>query len=421
MRRAYGPRRLWDRDADPIHVVGGGLAGSEAAWQVAEMGVPVVLHEMRPVVGTFAHQTDGLAELVCSNSFRSDDDEQNAVGLLHWEMRAAGGLVIATADRHALPAGSALAIDREPFSRRDHRPPRGPPARHHRPRRGRRPAAGRLVERHRRHRPADLAGARRGDPRADRRDARSPSSTPSPRSCTSTPSTSPRPGSSRATTRARPRPSAPPTSTARWTATSTRPSSTRCSPPRRPSSRTGRRDTPYFEGCLPIEVMAERGRETLRFGPLKPVGLTNPHAPDVKPYAVVQLRRDNALGTLYNLVGFQTKMKHGAQTEVFRMIPGLENAAFARLGGIHRNTFLNSPRLLDGRAAAAGRPAPALRRPDHRRRGLRRERGDGPARRPPGRRRAPRPPARPAAARRPRSARSSATSPAAPRPRPSSR
>ena len=157
------------------------------------------------------------------------------------------------------------------------------------------------------------------------------------------------------------------------------------------------RDTPYFEGCLPIEVMAERGRETLRFGPLKPVGLTNPHAPDVKPYAVVQLRRDNALGTLYNIVGFQTKMKHGAQAEVFRMIPGLENAAFARLGGIHRNTFLNSPRLLDGQLRLQRRPAPALRRPDHRRRGLRRERRDGPARRPHGRRRAARAAARPAA------------------------
>ena len=157
------------------------------------------------------------------------------------------------------------------------------------------------------------------------------------------------------------------------------------------------RATPYFEGCLPIEVMAERGRETLRFGPLKPVGLTNPHAPERKPYAVVQLRRDNALGTLYNLVGFQTKMKHGDQTRVFRMIPGLENAAFARLGGIHRNTFLNSPRLLDGRLRLQGRPAAALRRPDHRRRGLCRERRHGPARRPHGRGRAPGPAARPAA------------------------
>ena len=265
---------------DPIHVIGGGLAGSEAAWQVAEAGVPVVLHEMRPVVGTFAHKTDGLAELVCSNSFRSDDDEQNAVGLLHWEMRAAGGLVIGDRRPPRLPAGErarhrprALLAPRSP---RGSRRTRSSPSTAPRSPACRRPtgtqvivATGPLTS------PA-LAEAIRG---ADRRDARSPSSTPSRRSCISTPSTSPRPGSSRATTRARPRPSAPPISTARWTATSTRPSSTRCSPPRRPSSRTGRRDTPYFEGCLPIEVMAERGRETLRFGPLKPVGLTNPHAP----------------------------------------------------------------------------------------------------------------------------------------------
>ena len=145
---------------------------------------------------------------------------------------------------------------------------------------------------------------------------------------------------------------------------------------------------PYFDGCLPIEVMAERGRETLRFGPMKPVGLTNPHRPDEKPYAVVQLRQDNALGTLWNMVGFQTKLKHGAQTEVFRTIPGLEKAVFARLGGLHRNTFINSPRLLDGAAAAEGRSAPALRRPDHRRRGLCRERRHRPARRPLRRRRA---------------------------------
>ena len=204
---------------DPIHVIGGGLAGSEAAWQVAEAGVPVVLHEMRPVVGTFAHKTGGLAELVCSNSFRSDDDEQNAVGLLHWEMRAAGGLVIADRRPPRLPAGErarhrprALLAPRSPRALEAHplvTIDRGEVA-------GLPPAD--WDSGHRRHRPADLAGARRGDPGADRRDARSPSSTPSRRSCTSRRSTSPRPGSSRATTRARPRRSAPPISTARWTA-----------------------------------------------------------------------------------------------------------------------------------------------------------------------------------------------------------
>ena len=266
----------------PIHIIGGGLAGSEAAWQAARAGVPVVLHEMRPVVGTFAHKTAGLAELVCSNSFRSDDDEQNAVGLLHWEMRAAGGLVIGDR-RPPQPARRRRARHRpRALLRRDHRPPRGPPPRHHRPRRGRRPAPRRLDQRDRRHRPADLARARRGDPRPDRRvRARLLRRHRADRALRHR-STSPRPGSSRATTRARPRPSAPPTSTARWTAAEYEAFVDALLAADKTEFKDWERDTPYFEGCLPIEVMAERGRETLRFGPMKPVGLTNPHAPDVE-------------------------------------------------------------------------------------------------------------------------------------------
>ncbi len=330
----------------PIHVVGGGLAGAEAAFQAAEMGVPVILHEMRPHTGTFAHQTANLAELVCSNSFRSDDDEQNAVGLLHWEMRQAGGLVIAAADAHRLPAGSALAIDREPFA-------------------------------------AEITARLEAHPLVaiDRAEA---AGLP-PEDWTSVivatgPLTSPALADAiraltdetalaffdaiapivhfdtidlgRAWFQSRyDKGDTPEERAAYLNCPMTRPEYEAfidaLLAAETAEFKDWERDTPYFEGCLPIEVMAARGRDTLRFGPMKPVGLTNPHAPDVKPYAVVQLRRDNALGTLYNIVGFQTKMKHGEQTRVFRMIPGLGEAAFARLGGIHRNTFLNSPRLLD--------------------------------------------------------------------------
>ena len=331
---------------DPVHVIGGGMAGSEAAWQLASAGVPVILHEMRPVVGTFAHLTDGLAEMVCSNSFRSDDDTQNAVGLLHWEMRAAGGLVIGAADRHALPAGGALAVDRGPFSADvtarleahplvtlDRAEVAGlPPA-------GWRSvivATGPLTS------PA-LAGAIR-----DLTDEGALAFFDAIAPIVHFESID----LSKAWFQSR---------YDKGETEAERTAYLNCPMDRdqyesfidallaaeKTEFKDWERDTPYFEGCLPIEVMAERGRETLRFGPLKPVGLTNPHAPDRKPHAVVQLRRDNALGTLYNIVGFQTKMKHGAQAEVFRRIPGLENAAFARLGGIHRNTFLNSPRLLD--------------------------------------------------------------------------
>jgi methylenetetrahydrofolate--tRNA-(uracil-5-)-methyltransferase len=332
---------------EPIHIVGGGLAGSEAAWQAAGMGVPVILHEMRPAVGTFAHRTAGLAELVCSNSFRSDDDEQNAVGLLHWEMRAAGGLIIATGDRHALPAGSALAIDREPFSAE---------------------VTARLAAH-------PLVTIERGEV------AGLPPAGWSSVIVATGPLTSPALAEAiRALTDERALAFFDAIAPivhfdtvdmdvawfqSRYDKGETEAERTaylNCPMDRgqyeafvdallaagKTEFKDWETDTPYFEGCLPIEVMAERGRETLRFGPLKPVGLTDPHAPDRKPHAVVQLRRDNALGTLYNMVGFQTKMKHGAQVEVFRTIPGLGQAAFARLGGIHRNTFLNAPRLLDG-------------------------------------------------------------------------
>ncbi len=262
-----------------LHIVGGGMAGSEAAWQAAHMGVPVVIHEMRPKVATFAHRTGDLAEMVCSNSFRSDDDEQNAVGLLHWEMRAANGLIMHTADQHRLPAGGALAVDRDPF-------------------------AAAVTARLKAHPnitvsyeeitelPRDghwifATGPLTSDalwpPPSQPRPAPTPSpfSTPSPRSSITTASTCPAPGCSRAMTRARVRPSAPPISTARWTTTNTR----RFIDALLSADKTEFKDgetAGYFDGCLPIEVMAERGRETLRYGPMKPVGLTNPHQPDVK-------------------------------------------------------------------------------------------------------------------------------------------
>ncbi len=337
---------------EALHIVGGGMAGAEAAWQAAEAGMQVILHEMRPERGTFAHQTDHLAEMVCSNSFRSDDDEQNAVGLLHWEMRAAGGLLIAMADRHALPAGGALAVDREAFARAvTERLHAHPNIRIERGEISALPtdghwiiATGPLT--------SDALGqaiaAETGTEALAFFDAIAPivyfDSVDMSRA---------------------------------WF-------QSRYDKGETEEERTAYLNCPmdrdqyeafidallaadktefhagetagYFDGCLPIEVMAERGRETLRHGPMKPVGLTNPHAPDVKPHAVVQLRRDNALGTLYNIVGFQTKMKYGAQTSVFKMIPGLEQASFARLGGIHRNTFLNSPTLLDDKLRLRSRP-----------------------------------------------------------------
>ena len=328
---------------DILNIIGGGMAGSEAAWQAANAGIKVVIHEMRPKVETFAHRTGNLGEMVCSNSFRSDDDEQNAVGLLHWEMRASNGLIMATAEKHRLPAGGALAVDRDPFAE-------------------------------------SVTAALTSHPNIS----------VSYEEITSLPTD----GNWIIAT-------GPLTSGALAEAIAAETGAealaffdaiapivyhdsinmdiawmqSRYDKGETIEEQTAYLNCPmnkeqyeafidalltadktefkegetagYFDGCLPIEVMAERGRETLRFGPMKPVGLTNANDPENKPYAVVQLRRDNALGTLYNIVGFQTKMKYGAQKAVFNTIPALENAEFARLGGIHRNSFINSPTLLD--------------------------------------------------------------------------
>jgi methylenetetrahydrofolate--tRNA-(uracil-5-)-methyltransferase len=337
-----------------LHIIGGGMAGSEAAWAAAQAGVKVVIHEMRPVRGTDAHQTDGLAELVCSNSFRSDDDEHNAVGLLHWEMRQAGSLIMAKGDEHKLPAGGALAVDREAFSAAVTAALEAHPnisiSREEVP--GLPPtdwastiiATGPLTS------PAlaqDIRAAT-GDEGLAFFDAIAPivyrDSINFSKAWYQSRYDKAGPGGSGADYINCPLDkaqyeafiaallAAEKTTFKEW------------------------EGTPYFDGCLPIEVMAERGPETLRHGPMKPMGLTNAHQPDIKPYAVVQLRQDNALGTLYNMVGFQTKMKYGAQTDVIRMIPGLEKAEFARLGGIHRNTFINSPKLLDGQLRLKERP-----------------------------------------------------------------
>lgn len=325
-----------------LNIIGGGMAGSEAAWQAAQMGVNVVIHEMRPQVKTFAHQTADLGEMVCSNSFRSDDHEQNAVGLLHWEMLQAEGVIIQTAYEHRLPAGGALAVDREVFAK-------------------------------------NITRKLKAHPKITIVNNEIDALPQSGHWIVATgPLTSSALGASLAKTTGR-------DALAFFDAIapilyydsidmSKAWMQSRYDKGETEAERTAYLNCPmdksqyerfidalleaektefhegetagYFDGCLPIEVMAERGRETLRFGPMKPVGLTNPHSSQ-KPYAVVQLRRDNALGTLYNIVGFQTKMKYGAQKEVLRQIPGLETAEFARLGGIHRNTFLNSPTLLD--------------------------------------------------------------------------
>lgn len=330
----------------PIHIIGGGMAGSEATWQIASAGVPVILHEMRGVKGTEAHQTDQLAELVCSNSFRSDDHTTNAVGVLHEEMRRAGGLIITTAADHQVPAGSALAVDREGFAEAITAKLEAhplvtivrqeitgiPPENWDSVIIATGPLTSQAL--------AEAIHAHTGEGDLAFFDAIAPivyfDSVDMDVAWRQSRYDKPGPGGDTAAyincgmNEAQYNAfldaliAAPKTEFKDW-----------------------EKDTPYFEGCLPIEVMAERGRETLRFGPMKPVGLTNPYDPTVKSHAVVQLRQDNALGTLWNMVGFQTKLKHGAQAEIFRMIPGLEKAEFARLGGIHRNTFLNSPKLLD--------------------------------------------------------------------------
>jgi methylenetetrahydrofolate--tRNA-(uracil-5-)-methyltransferase len=331
----------------PIHIIGGGLAGSEAAWQAAEAGVSVNLYEMRPTRGTDAHETDGLAELVCSNSFRSDDAENNAVGLLHEEMRRCNSIIFQSADKNQVPAGGALAVDRDGFSKDVQAtleahplvtiireevqglPPEewdnviiatGPltsPSLSE--------AIAELTDEaslsffdaiapiiHKDSINFDIAWFQsRYDKVGPGGDGKDYINLPMDRAQYDAFIQGLIEGDK--------------TDFKEW-----------------------EKSTPYFDGCLPIEVMAERGPETLRHGPMKPVGLTNPRDPENKPCAIVQLRQDNALGTLYNMVGFQTKLKHGGQTELFRTIPGLEDAQFARLGGLHRNTFLNSPKLLDG-------------------------------------------------------------------------
>ncbi|WP_174800609.1 methylenetetrahydrofolate--tRNA-(uracil(54)-C(5))-methyltransferase (FADH(2)-oxidizing) TrmFO [Martelella limonii] len=338
----------------PIHVIGGGLAGSEASWQIANAGIPVILHEMRGVRETAAHKTDGLAELVCSNSFRSDDATSNAVGVIHAEMRLANSLIMACADAHQVPAGGALAVDRDGFSDAvtaklaDHPlvtivreevatlPPEdwdqaiiatGPLTA---------PALAEAIQEKTGREALAFFDAIAPIVYRDtidmdicwfqsRYDKVGPGGTGKDYiNC--------------------------PMNEAEYNAFIDAMIA---------GDKTDFHEwegTPYFDGCLPIEVMAERGRETLRHGPMKPMGLTNAHNPEVKPYAVVQLRQDNALGTLYNIVGFQTKLRYGAQKHILQMIPGLGEAEFARLGGLHRNTYLNSPVLLDHTLTLKGRP-----------------------------------------------------------------
>jgi methylenetetrahydrofolate--tRNA-(uracil-5-)-methyltransferase len=329
----------------PIHVVGGGLSGSEAAWQIARRGLPVVLHEMRPLRSTAVHKTGHCAELVCSNSFRSDDAESSAIGLLHGEMRLLGSLIMRAADANKVPAGSALAVDREGFA-------------------------------------ATVTAALQGEPLIDVRREEIGQLPPEWDNViiATGPLTSPALADAiRALTgeealaffdaiapivhrdsidfdtawfQSRYDKAGPAGSGADYiNCPLTRAQYDAFVDQLLAGDKVAFHDfemaTPYFDGCLPIEIMAERGRETLRHGPMKPFGLTNPHQPAQKPYAVVQLRQDNKLGTLFNMVGFQTKLKHGEQQRIFRTIPGLSNAEFARLGGLHRNTFLNAPKLLD--------------------------------------------------------------------------
>ena len=338
---------MTDTNIKPVHIIGAGMAGSEAAWQCAQMGVPVVLHEMRPHRMTDAHQTGGFAELVCSNSFRSDDAYGNAVGLLHEEMRRCDSLIMGMGELHKLPAGGALAVDRDHFS----------------------DAVTMILTQH----PlitieygevGDLPPKAWGNSIIATGPLTAPSLAKAILKLTGEDSLAffdaiapivhkDSIDFDKAWFQSRYDKKGPSGDGADYI---------NCPLDKeqyetfindliaaeKTEFKAFEKDTPYFESCLPIEVMAERGPETLRFGPMKPVGLTNPHNPTVKAYGIVQLRQDNALGTLYNMVGFQTKMKYGSQTDIFRKIPGLEKAVFARLGGIHRNTFINSPKLLNG-------------------------------------------------------------------------
>ncbi len=338
--------------AQTLHIIGGGMAGSEAAWQAANAGLDVVIHEMRPKVETFAHKTGDLAEMVCSNSFRSDDDEQNAVGLLHWEMRRAGGLIMAAADANSLPAGGALAVDRDAFSAYV----TAQIAAHPRitvqsDEITELPAQGHWIIA-----TGPLTSGALGQAIAAETGAEALAFFDAIAPIVYFDSVD----LSKAWFQSRyDKGETEEEQKAYLNCPMSRDQYEAFIDALLAADKTEFHEgetAGYFDGCLPIEVMAERGRETLRFGPMKPVGLTNPHDPQTKAYAVVQLRRDNALGTLFNIVGFQTKMKYGAQTEVLRMIPGLENARFARLGGIHRNTFLNSPTLLDSQMRLKSRP-----------------------------------------------------------------
>ncbi len=329
----------------PINIIGGGMAGCEAAWQLISANIPVQIHEMRPQKETFAHKTNLLAELVCSNSFRSQDHENNAVGLLHWEMKEANSLIIEKAYKCAVPAGSALAVDRDQFAKEISELLETSP----------------LVTISREEvtdlsvfgdRPVIVATGPlsseklianlvklTGQENLAFFDAIAPivyaDSIDMHKAWFQS----------------------------RYDKGETEEAKNaylNCSLNKneyyqfvenlleadKTEFHQWEKNTPYFNGCLPIETMAERGRETLRFGPMKPVGLTDPRTPTAKPYAVVQLRHENKFGTLFNIVGFQTKMKHSAQVEVFRTIPALKNAKFARLGGVHRNTFINSPKIL---------------------------------------------------------------------------
>jgi methylenetetrahydrofolate--tRNA-(uracil-5-)-methyltransferase len=329
----------------PIHIVGGGLAGSEAAWQVARRGVPVVLHEMRPACSTAAHKTGQFAELVCSNSFRSDDATGSAIGLLHEEMRRLDSLVLQTADAHKLPAGGALAVDRDGFASAITAALEAEPLIEvRREEIGALPldwdsviiATGPLTSLEL----ADYVRTLTGEDALAFFDAIAPIV-----HCDTI-------DFDIAWFQSRYDKAGPGGSGADYiNCPLTREQYDAFVDALLEGDKTAFHDfekaTPYFDGCLPIEVMAERGRETLRHGPMKPFGLTDPRNPSPKPYAVVQLRQDNKLGTLFNMVGFQTKLKHGEQARIFRTIPGLAGAEFARLGGLHRNTFLNSPKLLD--------------------------------------------------------------------------
>jgi methylenetetrahydrofolate--tRNA-(uracil-5-)-methyltransferase len=338
----------------PVHVIGGGLAGCEAAWQLARRGVRVVLHEMRPVRTTAVHKTARLAELVCSNSFRSDDAQGSAIGLLHAEMRRLDSLIMRMADAHKLPAGSALAVDRDGFA-------------------------------------GAVTAALEAEPLVElsREEITAPPAEWDSVIIATGPLTSPGLADAIRTLtgedalaffdaiapivhrdsidlgvawfQSRYDKGGPAGSGADYiNCPLTKAEYENFVDTLLAADKTAFRDfemqTPYFDGCLPIEVMAERGRETLRHGPMKPFGLTNPRSPETKPYAVVQLRQDNRLGTLFNIVGFQTKLKHAEQVRIFRMIPGLTHAEFARLGGLHRNTFINSPKLLDGKLRLRAQP-----------------------------------------------------------------